>query len=353
MSATANATPIMRTVTKPATKEKTPKDANVTPRVNIQDFCEEHYDDILLVIMDKIRRDKRKEVHVRLDFGESLKKIRIRESSQNSSARTLPARYRNPSERLKVQDRLRYNDRHVLDRLGHRRQSAFDRLKTAPVASKNHVIIPAPPMGRGPNMDIARATETAPAMRKEEGKVNPRHLAYWRVAPAIEDTESQEVDPFTPRIRNFKSSQRTRMPNNVKTYDGTGDLEDHVKIFQAAAQLPPESIDGYKDLKAAFLAYFMQQKKYVKDLVEIHNIKQKDEETIEEFMERFKVETGRMKGAPECMGISGFMHGVNNPELTKRLKEHVPKTMEEMMIATTAFIRGEATAAGKKKGHTS
>nr|GEU29668.1 reverse transcriptase domain-containing protein [Tanacetum cinerariifolium] len=173
------------------------------------------------------------------------------------------------------------------------------------------------------------------------------------------------------------------MPNNVKTYDGTRDLEDHVKIFQAAAQverwamptwchmfnstiigtiigadrvwfdeLLPESIDSCKNLKAAFLAYFMQQKNYVKDPIEFHNIKQKDGETIEDFMERFKVETGRIKGGPECMWISGFMHGVNNPELTKRLNEHVPKTMEEMMI-TTAFIRGEAAAASKKKSHTS
>ncbi|GJS85139.1 reverse transcriptase domain-containing protein [Tanacetum coccineum] len=118
------------------------------------------------------------------------------------------------------------------------------------------------------------------------------------------------------------------MPNNVKTYDGTGDPEDHLKVFQAAAQvehwamptwchmfnstligavrvwfdeLPAESIDGYKDLKAAFLSYFMQQKKYVKDPVEIYNIKQKDGETIKEFMECFKTKTGRMKGAPECM----------------------------------------------------
>nr|GFC43863.1 reverse transcriptase domain-containing protein [Tanacetum cinerariifolium] len=45
------------------------------------------------------------------------------------------------------------------------------------------------------------------------------------------------------------------------------------------------------------------------------------------------------------------MHAINNPELTKRLNEHVPKTMEEIMIATTAFIRGEAAAASKKKGH--
>ncbi|GKB62263.1 hypothetical protein Tco_0918449 [Tanacetum coccineum] len=95
----------------------------------------------------------------------------------------------------------------------------------------------------------------------------------------------------------------------------------------------------------------MQQKKHVKDLLEIHNIKQKDGETIEEFIERFKFETGRMKGAPECMKISGFMHGVNNPELTKRLNEHVPKTLEEMMTTTTTFIRGETAVASKKKVH--
>ncbi|GJY41972.1 hypothetical protein Tco_0429242 [Tanacetum coccineum] len=128
MSTMANTTPIVTTVTKPATKEKTPKDADAIHRVNIHDFCEEHYEDILPVIMDKIHREKRKEVHDRLDFGESPKKRRIREGSQNSSARSLSARYRNPSERLKVRDRLRYNDQHVLDRLGHRRQSAFDRL---------------------------------------------------------------------------------------------------------------------------------------------------------------------------------------------------------------------------------
>ncbi|GJX96099.1 reverse transcriptase domain-containing protein [Tanacetum coccineum] len=169
------------------------------------------------------------------------------------------------------------------------------------------------------------------------------------------------------------------MPNNVKTYDVTGDPEDHLKVFQASAQverwamptwchmfnstligavrvwfdkLPPESIDSYKDLKAAFLAYFMQQKKHVNNPVEIHNIKQKDGETIEEFMERFKVETGRMKGAPKCMKISGFMHGVNNLELTKRLNEHVPKTLEEMMTTTADFIRGEIAATSKKKVHT-
>ncbi|GJR16434.1 hypothetical protein Tco_0799086 [Tanacetum coccineum] len=150
----------------------------------------------------------------------------------------------------------------------------------------------------------------------------------------------------------WKSRSKRNKPTNKDDLAMPWICEEEPQEYGSMSS-PLESIDGYKDLKGAFLAYFMQQKKYVKDPVEIHNIKLRDRETIEEFMERFKLETERMKGAPECMRIFGFMHGVNNPELTKHLNEHVPKTMKEMMITTTAFIRGEAAAAGKKKGHTS
>nr|GEW36664.1 hypothetical protein [Tanacetum cinerariifolium] len=128
MSAMANTTPIVTIVTKIATKEKTPNGAEAASRVNILDFCEKHYEDILPV-MDKIRRDKRKEGHTRLDFRENSKKSRrIREDSQNSSVKTLSARYRNPSERPQIHDHFRNNDGNVFGRLGHQRQSAFKRL---------------------------------------------------------------------------------------------------------------------------------------------------------------------------------------------------------------------------------
>nr|GEX77016.1 reverse transcriptase domain-containing protein [Tanacetum cinerariifolium] len=339
-----NTTPLVTTVTKPAIN---PVEANSTLRVNIQEFCEEHYEDILPIIMEKVRHDRRKDVHTRLDFGESPREIR-REDSYYSNTR---ARATEPG-RVKVQDRLKYDNRHVLDRLGHQRQSAFDRLSETYSPS---------------------TTKSRP--QKTDFKDSPRGKSRTRSLSASRDGRT--------RIGNASVAPENRMailfPTPI-TYDGTGDPEDHVKVFQAAVQverwamptwchifnstligaarvwfdeLPPESIDGYNDLRAAFLAYFMQQKKYVKDPVKIHNIKQRDGETIKDFMERFKIETGRMKEAPECMRISGFMHGVNNPELRKRLNEHVPKTMEEMMIATTAFIRGEAAAASKKEGHVS
>nr|GFA18459.1 reverse transcriptase domain-containing protein [Tanacetum cinerariifolium] len=47
----------------------------------------------------------------------------------------------------------------------------------------------------------------------------------------------QKVDVFTRRISDFSKDKRRRMPANVKTYDGTGDPNDHLKIFESAATI--------------------------------------------------------------------------------------------------------------------
>ncbi|GJY68218.1 reverse transcriptase domain-containing protein [Tanacetum coccineum] len=175
----------------------------------------------------------------------------------------------------------------------------------------------------------------------------------------------EDTDPFTARIRYFEVPKRTRMLVNFKTYDGMGDPEDHLKIFQAATKierwamptwchmfnstiigsarvwfdkLSPESIDNYEVLWKAFLENFLQQKKYIKDLVEIHHIKQRKRESMEAFMERFKTENMHVNGAPECMRIFGFMHGITNPDLIKKLNDNIPKSVDEMMRVTIAFL---------------
>ncbi|GKE97065.1 reverse transcriptase domain-containing protein, partial [Tanacetum coccineum] len=115
-------------------------------------------------------------------------------------------------------------------------------------------------------------------------------------------------------------------------------------------KLPPESIDKYEILRKAFLGNFSQQKKYIKDPIEIHHIKQKDGESTEAFMERFKAESMHVNGAPECMRISGFMHGITNPNLIKKLNDNIPKSIDEMMNVITTFLRGSTKRAGDKIG---
>ncbi|GJW83276.1 reverse transcriptase domain-containing protein [Tanacetum coccineum] len=113
--------------------------------------------------------------------------------------------------------------------------------------------------------------------------------------------------------------------------------------------LPKETIDSYDDLKKAFLENYLQQKKCIKDPVKIHNIRQRDGESMEEFMRRYKLECRDVKGAPECIKISGFMHGITNPELIKRLHDKIPKSVDEMTRVTTTFLRGEVAASNHER----
>ncbi|GJW91886.1 reverse transcriptase domain-containing protein [Tanacetum coccineum] len=108
--------------------------------------------------------------------------------------------------------------------------------------------------------------------------------------------------------------------------------------------LPAKSINIYDDLKKAFLENYLQQKKCIKDPIKIYNIKQRDGESTEDFVKRYKLERRDVKGAPECMRISGFVHGIPNPELIKRLHDKIPNTVDEMMRVTTYFLRGEVAA---------
>nr|GEX38927.1 reverse transcriptase domain-containing protein [Tanacetum cinerariifolium] len=261
-----------------------PRDTDTTPRVNIQEFCEEYYEDILPIIMDKVRKDQQKDVYTRLDFGEGPRE-RAREDSRHSNVR---AKTTKPEREADSRDTL-----------------------------------------RGRNSTHGLNTSRVDCLKDRE--------RFRGIRESYDDSFSHSC----------RDGNRSR---HMKRRD-TKSLSKKIRIQIGRQEVIQETRNGYKDLKAAFLAYFMQQKKYVKDPVEIHDIKQRDEDTIEDFMECFKAETGRIKGAPECMRIFGFMHGLNNPELMKRLNEHVPKTMEEMMTTTTAFIRGEAAAASKKKGH--
>nr|GEW67208.1 reverse transcriptase domain-containing protein [Tanacetum cinerariifolium] len=108
--------------------------------------------------------------------------------------------------------------------------------------------------------------------------------------------------------------------------------------------LPTKSIDSYNDLKKAFLENYLQQKKCIKDPIELHNIKQRDGESIKDLVRRYKLESRDVKGAPKCMRIFKFVHEITNHELIKRLHDKIPKTIDEMMRVTTSFLMKEMAA---------
>ena len=70
----------------------------------------------------------------------------------------------------------------------------------------------------------------------------------------------------------------------------------------------------------------MQRKKCAKNPVELARVKQRQGESTSAYMERFKDECIQVKACPEVLKISGFMNGINNPELIRKLNDKVPQS---------------------------
>ncbi|GJX83275.1 reverse transcriptase domain-containing protein [Tanacetum coccineum] len=308
-------------------KEPTPQDrGGPASDAALREYFDKNYNQLLPIIAEKFNKEKEK--------NEKLKKVKARLNFEGCSGTS---------------------------RLGSRGKSVFARSDS--YNQRSHL----------------RYTEVL-SESEDSGGGHWKSRSKKKKSSGEEDDLSQpwvceEVDPFTPRICYF-DFPKTRMPSHIKTYDGNEDPEDHLKIFQTTAKterwamptwchmfnstltgnarvwfddLPAEYIDSYDDLKKAFLENYLQQKKCIKDPIEIHNNKQQDGESTEDFMKRYKLESRDVKGAPECMRISGFVHGITNPELIKRLHDKIPKTVDEMMRVTTSFLMGEVTSSNHER----
>nr|GEX49168.1 reverse transcriptase domain-containing protein [Tanacetum cinerariifolium] len=261
----------------------------------LREYCEKNYNQLLQIIAEKFskekeRNEKLKEIKARLNFEGCSG------TSQHSESRTMSTREREKRHRSRPSRSPRPSP------------SVFSRIR--------------------------RERSRSPRHRSKEGGVFKRLGSRWKIMSAHSDSYNhhshsrytkalsesedsggghwksrsknksggeedglsqpwvcEETDPFTPRIRYF-DFLKTRMPSHINTYDGNEDLEDHLKIFQAAAKterwvmpiwchvfnstltgnarvwfddLSPESIDSYDDLKKAFLENYLQQKKHIKD----------------------------------------------------------------------------------------
>ncbi|GJS45516.1 hypothetical protein Tco_0595637 [Tanacetum coccineum] len=178
------------------------------------------------------------EVKARLDFGEAWKKsTRVDESAYSESRTMSPRRQRrsrsrrhNPSVFTRLRRERSRSPRHEYKSKARRESTVFKRLGSRGRSTSVH---------SDSRQESSRYTENHSESEDSEG-------GHWksksrRKKSSVEDDDlSQpwvcaETDPFTSRIRHF-DFPKTRMPSHVKTYNGSEDPEDHLKIFQAAAK---------------------------------------------------------------------------------------------------------------------
>ncbi|GJV06797.1 reverse transcriptase domain-containing protein [Tanacetum coccineum] len=278
----------------------------------LREYCDMNYHQILPIIAEKVhhenvQQEKLKAVKARLNFEEI---------SHHSESGT-PTRRRGLKERL--------GPRHVRSRSG--------------------------------SLEPRRGRSESPKKKGSKRKTTTQGVGritiatgILKVATKVPDQEQRSTLPRDvitkghPREER-RSCQKARVATECHMFNST--LTGNARVW--FGDLPKETIDSYDDLKKAFLENYLQQKKCIKDQVEIHNIRQGDGESTEEFVRRYKLECRDIKGAPEYMKISRFMHGITNPELIKRLHDKIPKSVDEMMRVTTTFLRGEVAASNRER----
>ncbi|GJQ96100.1 hypothetical protein Tco_0007239 [Tanacetum coccineum] len=190
--------------------------ARTTSAVDLEEFCEKHYEKLLPIMADNTK---------------------AQESAYSESRTISPRRQgrsRNPRHNPSVFTRLRRkrsrSPRHEYKSKARRESTVFKRLES-----------------RG------RSTSARSDSRQESSMYTENHSesedsegGHWksklrRKKSSVEDDDLSQpwvcakTDPFTSRIRHF-DFPKTRMPSHVKTYNRSEDPEDHLKIFQVAAK---------------------------------------------------------------------------------------------------------------------
>ncbi|PWA86427.1 reverse transcriptase domain-containing protein [Artemisia annua] len=157
-----------------------------------------------------------------------------------------------------------------------------------------------------------RFTGVKPNSRKsdkvssESARTNGGCVTQWPVC--------RKVDLFNSNLRNARLSERLYVPDHVKRFDGSTDSMNHLKVFQAIARvqhwdtptqhhmfkstlygpariwfnsIPPESVNNYQELQAAFLQAFPEHERTTKNGAELRNHKQRKGESVREYVRRF------------------------------------------------------------------
>ncbi|GJW82585.1 hypothetical protein Tco_0146560 [Tanacetum coccineum] len=232
----------------------------------LREMCDKNYHQLLPLIAEKMRKEKEQKdklnaVKARLIYGEeSGIKIRGREESHYSESKTPTARTeprrrhgdrysRSPSPHASVFKRLKKNRSHSPQPRPRKEGGVFTRLgRKDPVTSERYDSRRRSPQAKRTEVETRRHQQRQTPSRTtiQYSESEDSEGGHWKSRSRRQKSNTYEDDlyqpwtceernPFTLRIRHF-SLPRTRMPSHVKTYDGSGDPEDHLKLYSIDCQ---------------------------------------------------------------------------------------------------------------------
>ncbi|GKV48237.1 hypothetical protein SLEP1_g55063 [Rubroshorea leprosula] len=157
----------------------------------------------------------------------------------------------------------------------------------------------------------------------------------------------------------------------LETYDGTKDPDDHLHAFYSCMQaqnasnvlmckifpstlrgnartwyhsLPPKSISSYTEMTSAFATKFSNRRLIRKTTSELMRVKQRDGESLKNYMSRFNDAVLEVSSFDQAVGIAAVISGLKHDKFKDSLIKHAATTFSEVNDTSLKFITAEEYA---------
>ncbi|GKV39886.1 hypothetical protein SLEP1_g47587 [Rubroshorea leprosula] len=192
-------------------------------------------------------------------------------------------------------------------------------------------------------------------------------VAEHRGAPPSHHTADSIPHPLNTNITLEPYPIGFKIPQ-LETYDGTKDPDDHLHAFYSCMQaqntsdalmckifpstlrgnartwyysLPPRSISSYTEMVSAFATKFSNRRLIRKTTTELMRVKQRDGESLKNYMSRFNDAVLEVSSFDQAVGIAAVISGLKHDRFRDSLIKHAATTFSEVNDRSLKFITAE------------
>ncbi|GKV18281.1 hypothetical protein SLEP1_g28686 [Rubroshorea leprosula] len=195
-------------------------------------------------------------------------------------------------------------------------------------------------------------------------------IANQRGAPPPHHAADSIPHPLNTNITLEPYPAGFKIPQ-LETYDGTKDPDDHLHPFYSCMQaqnasnvlmckifpstfrsnagtwyysLPPRSISSYTEMTSDFATKFSNRRLIRKTTFELMRVKQRDGESLKNYMSRFNDAVLEVSSFDQAMGITVVISGLKHDRFRDSLIKHPATTFSEVNDKSLKFITAEEYA---------
>ncbi|GKV45313.1 hypothetical protein SLEP1_g52418 [Rubroshorea leprosula] len=229
----------------------------------------------------------------------------------------------------------------------------------APAVSESQGQSHVAPAQQPPHDDVTRRLDSLEKLVVEQRGIPPPHPAADSVPHPLNTNIILESYPAGFRIP------------QLETYDGTKDPDDHLHAFYSCMQaqntsdalmckifpstlrgnartwyysLPPRSINSYTEMASAFATKFSSRRLIRKTTSELMRVKQRDGESLKNFMSRFNDAVLEVNYFDQAVGITAVISGLSHERFRDSLLKHPTNTFSEVNDRSLKFITAKEYA---------